>query len=309
MKTMDEKIKRPVLPEVETTDYEAQAEAQIAEAKRLAEQQEKRAKRDRDMAIFGDIANMVSKGAAMHGGAWKINKDEPMATKGNERLRALQESNSKQMAEYAKLRVAAQDANRKQRNAINEARYNADLAAYKDAVEAEKYAKEQERKDREEERKDRQEDMKAAETASTIAKNNAYTNYYNSGGRRTGGSTSNNNDVFIYNADGTKTEFKRADTANNVQAAYNAIIQIDPNYKVQKMDYVYTTDMNGRPVYELNVDGTRKTVLVDANPKEITLQMMRDVIERYNADMLSKMTDVVEWKPEEDDIIDYVPNK
>lgn len=297
---MEEKIKRPVLPEVETTDYEAQAEAQIAEAKRQAELQEKRAKRDRDMAVLGDIANLVSKGAAMHGGAWKINKDEPMAAQGNAKLRALQESNSKQMAEYARMRMAAQDANRKQRNAVNEAQYKADLAAYKDAVEAERYAKEQEYKAREEERKDKQEERQIAESIARIERDNAYADYYkNDGNRKSGSSSSVNRDVFLVNDDGTRTEFAYADDPNNLQAAYAEIVKRDPSYKIKKEVKLYKGDSLHGTVPDLNSDGTWKTKLVDASLKEITDSQMKQVVANYNARKLRGAG--IQWDDENDE--------
>jgi hypothetical protein len=175
--TDEEKKKIPDYPELEAGNHVAQTEAQIAEAQRNAELLEKRAKRDRDMAIFGDMANLVAKGAAMHGGAWKINNDELQSAKANERLRALQQKNAAQMAEYAKMRVAAEDNERKERNAMKKAQYDADVEAYKRAVEAEKYAKGLEYKDAEEKRKE-------ALNKSNIARNKAYEAYYLAGGTK-----------------------------------------------------------------------------------------------------------------------------
>lgn len=125
---MEKKLK---YPELEPDNYVAQVEAETAEANKKAEQLEKQAKWDRDMALWGDMANLVAKGAAMHGGAWKINKDESAAAKGNERLRALQKENAAQLAAYAKQEVAARDAARKERNARAVAQYNAEVEAYK----------------------------------------------------------------------------------------------------------------------------------------------------------------------------------
>ena len=292
---MNEK-KKPVYPTLDEGTYAEDVERGIAEAEKKAAEIERQAKRDRDMALIGDMAHLVSQGAAMHGGAWKIGQTQNEGAKGNERLRALREKNAAQTAAFAKERAALMEAKRKERNAQKLARYNAEVEQYKRDLEAEKYAKEQERKDRQE----------ARQTAESTAK----INYYNNGGRRTaGGGSSVNRDVYLINDDGSKTEFKHADNANNVQAAYNAIIQRDPSYKAQKMDYVYTVDDLGRPVYELNADGTRMMVSRDANPKEVTLQMMRDVIERYNADMMYTANEVIDFVPDEDEIIDYVPNK
>lgn len=124
-------IEWPDLPEMEKGNYVEQTDAQIAQAQKSAAEQERRAKRDRDMAILSDIANLVTKGAAMHGGAWKIDKEEARSAVANDKLRALRESNSKQLAEYARMRVAAQDAQRKERNAAAKAKYDAKVAQAK----------------------------------------------------------------------------------------------------------------------------------------------------------------------------------
>ena len=123
--------KKLLYPEMEVGNYEAQAQAEIDEAQKRAEAQEKQAKWDRDMALIGDMAGIFSKGAAMHGGAWKINKDESHAAKGNEKLRALQRENAARLAEIAKAKVAARDKDRQERNAVKVAEYNAMVEQYK----------------------------------------------------------------------------------------------------------------------------------------------------------------------------------
>lgn len=117
----------PERPEMEKGNYVEQTDAQIAQAQKSAAEQERRAKRDRDMAILSDIANLVTKGAAMHGGAWKIDKEEARSAVANEKLRALRESNSKLLAEYARQRMEAADAARKERNAEKKAEYDAEV--------------------------------------------------------------------------------------------------------------------------------------------------------------------------------------
>ncbi len=121
----------PDLPEMEKGNYVEQTDAQIAQAQKSAAEQERRAKRERDMAILSDIANLVTKGAAMHGGAWKIDKEEARSAVANEKLRALRESNSKLLAEYARQRMEAADADRKERNAAAKAKYDAEVAQAK----------------------------------------------------------------------------------------------------------------------------------------------------------------------------------
>lgn len=268
---MEKKLK---YPELEQDNYVAQVEAETAEAKKRAEQLEKQAKWDRDMALWGDMANLAAKGAAMHGGAWKINKDESAAAKGNERLRALQKENAAQLAAYAKQEVAARDAARKERNAQKLAQYNAEL-------EAEKYAKEQERKDK-------QDALKAAETASTIAKNEAYTNYYNNGGRRTagGGSGASNTPMPITFPNGRVKTFSKADNGDNwVNVAYEEAVAAGMPRLMRER-----TDAFGDIItYEATSLAERKAYM-----------------ERWSAENAKNNT-VEDWTPEEDEIIDYEP--
>lgn len=281
---MEKKLK---YPELEQGNYEAQTEAVIKQSKDLADAQEKRAKRDRDMAIFGDIASLVSKGAAMHGGAWKINKEEPMAAKGNEKLRALQESNSKQLVEYAKMRMNAADADRKERNAQKVAEYNAGVEQHKRDVEAQKYANEQAYKARKELRE-------IAESEAKVKRDKAYADFYNNGGRRTGSGSSVNRDVFLVNDDGTRINFTHADDANNVQAAY---ARLPEEYKVKKEVKLYDRDALGNPVLRIDEDGAPVTTLIENTHP--TLQDMRFAISEYNARELRGAG--IQWDDEDDD--------
>lgn len=292
---MNEK-KRPVYPAIDEGTYAEDVERGIVEAEKKAAEIEKQAKRDRDMALIGDMAHLVSQGAAMHGGAWKIGQTQNEGAKGNERLRVLREKNAAQTAAFAKERAALMEAKRKEQNAQKLARYNAELEAYKNAFEMEKYAKEQERKDK-------QDALKEAETASTIAKNQAYANYYNSGGKKTSGGRSGvNRDVYLINDDGTKKVFKHAENANNIQAAY---AELPSEYRAQKEVRLYDEDDMGRPVLRIDAEGMPVTRLVE-NTKP-TLGEMRQAIEEYNARELKKGDAVEDWTPEEEEIIDYEP--
>jgi hypothetical protein len=211
---MNEK-KKPVYPTLEEGTYAEDVERGIAEAEKKAAEIERQAKRDRDMALIGDMAHLVSQGAAMHGGAWKIGQAQNEGAKGNERLRQLREKNAAQTAAFAKERAALMETKRKEENAQKLAKYNAELEQYKRDLEAEKYAKEQERKDR-------QEALKEAETASTIAKNQASTNYYNSGGRS--GKEKNMRYLGDWGFD--------IDSAVDVDEAYYKLISSNPEFKV-----------------------------------------------------------------------------
>lgn len=224
---MNEK-KKPEYPTIDEGTYAEDVERGIAEAEKKAAEIERQAKRDRDMALIGDMAHLVSQGAAMHGGAWKIGQTQNESAKGNERLRQLREKNAAQTAAFAKERAALMEAKRKEQNAQKLAKYNAEVEQYKRDLEAEKYAKEQERKDR-------QEALKEAETASTIAKNQASTNYYNSGGRS--GKEKNMRYLGDWAFD--------FDNAAEVDEAYAKMVQADPSKAVTETSYLFP---NGKVV-------------------------------------------------------------
>jgi hypothetical protein len=123
-----EKEKYPDFPVFEENSYEKDADV-LAEAERKrTEQMEKKARRDRDMAIIGDLAGLFAQGAAMHGGAYMTGRTESATAQANERLRKIQESNSKQLAEYARQQMVARDNARKERNAMKKAQYDAQVA-------------------------------------------------------------------------------------------------------------------------------------------------------------------------------------
>lgn len=123
---MEEK-KYPDFPVFEENSYEKDADA-LAEAERKrTERMEKKARRDRDMAIIGDLAGLFAQGAAMHGGAYMTGRTESATAQANERLRKIQESNSKQLAEYARQQMVARDNARKERNAMKKAQYDAQV--------------------------------------------------------------------------------------------------------------------------------------------------------------------------------------
>lgn len=122
-----EKEKYPDFPVFEENSYEKDANA-LAEAERKrTELMEKKARRDRDMAIIGDLAGLFAQGAAMHGGAYMTGRTESATAQANERLRKIQESNSKQLAEYARQQMVARDNARKERNAMKKAQYDAQV--------------------------------------------------------------------------------------------------------------------------------------------------------------------------------------
>ena len=271
---MNEK-KKPVYPTLDEGTYAEDVERGIAEAEKKAAEIERQAKRDRDMALIGDMAHLVSQGAAMHGGAWKIGQTQNESAKGNERLRVLREKNAAQTAAFAKERVALREAKRKEQNAQKLAQYNAELEAYKSAqvqANADRDFAEKERHNKEIENIQRTREQGL--------------------GAQGGGETSVNRDVFIVKDDGTKEYFKHADDANNVQSAY---ARLPREYRVKKPvprtgRKVYVKDSEGKQVYDYMED-------LDAS-----LEQKRQAISDYNNREL-----IEDWTPEEDEIIDYEP--
>lgn len=232
-KNKDTVIEWPDRPEMETGNYVEQTEAQIAQAQKYAAEQERRAKRERDMAILSDIANLVTKGAAMHGGAWKIDREEAKSAIGNEKLRALRESNSKQLAEYARLRMAAQDAQRKERNAEKKAVYDAAVDKAKlEASIAERNARLQETK----EHNDAMEAIakQNADTKETVANQNADTKAPNKKGGN-GKTTTGDSKKEIRYIDGWAFNIN---SPAEVDEAYAKMVQADPSKAVKKQSLV-----------------------------------------------------------------------
>ncbi len=102
-------IPLPERPEMEKGNYFEQTDAQIAQSlKTAAEQEERNAKRDRDMAILSDITNLVTMGAAIHGGAWKIKPTQGYTESANKRIRDIKK---RQRQELLRLREQMQKQN------------------------------------------------------------------------------------------------------------------------------------------------------------------------------------------------------
>lgn len=225
-------IEWPDRPVMETGNYVEQTEEQIAQAQKYAAEQERRAKRDRDMAIISDIANLVTKGAAMHGGAWKIDKEEARSAVANEKLRALRESNSKQLAEYARMRVAAQDAQRKERNAAAKAEYDAEVDKAKLLASIARTNAEL---------KEKQEHNDAMEA---IAKQNADTRKKEADNKGKGGGSGSGKVKNMRYIGDWGFDF---DSAAEVDEAYAIMVQADPSKAAKKMDEFGDLVFNDNP--------------------------------------------------------------
>lgn len=261
---MNEK-KKPVYPALDEGTYAEDVERGIAEAEKKAAEIERQAKRDRDMALIGDMAHLVSQGAAMHGGAWKIGQTQNEGAKGNERLRVLREKNAAQTAAFAKERAALMEAKRKEQNAQKLAKYNAELEAYKSAqaqANADRDFVEKKRHNEETEKNYRVREQRLTAQGGS------------------GGGSGVNRDVYLLNDDGTKKVFRHADDSNNVLAAYWELVRRDPDFAVMKESPIYEY-RGGKYVPEINGDGTKKTTLV-VNEYPSTKDAL-NAIAKYNA--------------------------
>lgn len=265
---MNEK-KRPVYPAIDEGTYAEDVERGIVEAEKKAAEIEKQAKRDRDMALIGDMAHLVSQGAAMHGGAWKIGQTQNEGAKGNERLRVLREKNAAQTAAFAKERAALMEAKRKEQNAQKLAQYNAEVEAYKrEQAQANTLARleEQERHNR------------AMEQIQTDREDRLE--------KQGGGGSSVNRDVFLINDDGTKKVFKYADSPNNIRDAYVWLYTNHPEYAVMRNELVYEEGRRGGKVPKLDAKGNKVyEPVIDKYP---TAQEINQKFAEFNARELKK---------------------
>ena len=271
MKSDMEKKKYPDYPVLEESTYTEDIEKGIADAEHKAAEIERQAKRDRDMALIGDMAHLVAQGAAMHGGAWKIGQIQNEGAKGNERLRVLREKNAAQTAAFAKERAALREAKRKEDNARKLAEYNAKLDAYKEAIKQANADRDYEEKVRhnqetEKNQRDSEEKLKKQD------------------------SNENRGKKLVY--DDGKIEY-----FDSVEAAYAKLPQ---EYKVKREVKLYDKDDQERSTLRIDENGMPVTQWV-VNP-EPALNAKIQAIENYNAREL-----VEDWAPEEDEIIDYEP--
>ena len=313
--------KKPIYPALDEGTYAEDVERGIAEAEKKAAEIERWAKRDRDMALIGDMAHLVSQGAAMHGGAWKIGQTQNESAKGNERLRVLREKNAAQTAAFAKERAALREAKRKEQNAQKLAQYNAEVEAYKrEQAQANTLARleEQERHNRameqiQTDREDRLEKqggsgaggaanfLKVTMPDGTVKNfskkelgdnwaNNAYETAVAAGMPRAMKYKINPETGMPEPYEDTSLagrmahmEAWSAENANNIQAAY---AELPSGYRVQKEIKLYDEDDMGKPVLRIDAEGMPVTRLVE-NTKP-TLGEMRQAIEEYNARELKK---------------------
>lgn len=110
-----------------------EAEKKYQEAgKKQMEIAEKRAKRQRDLAIFGDLAKLGAQAYAKNGGVYKIDKFTPQTEIANEKLRRVRDNNAAQIMAYAERMRTAQQGDAANEQARMKAEYDygvADAAA------------------------------------------------------------------------------------------------------------------------------------------------------------------------------------
>lgn len=111
----------------------AKAEKEYQEqGKKQMEIAEKRAKRQRDLAIFGDLAKLGAQAYAKGGGVYKIDKFTPQTEIANEKLRKVRDNNAAQIMAYAERMRTAQQGDAANEQARMKAEYDygvADAAA------------------------------------------------------------------------------------------------------------------------------------------------------------------------------------
>lgn len=120
--------------------YVAQVERRQQAAQKRAAADEKRAKWQRNAAIFGDIVRLGAQAYAVKGGSTQVGTFKPQTQIANERLAAIRDRNAAQIEAYAREMQAARNAEAKDRMARNKAEADyaqADAAArYKAAKDA-----------------------------------------------------------------------------------------------------------------------------------------------------------------------------
>lgn len=221
---IDMEKKYPIYPTLEQGTYSEELEKSYNEAEEQARKQEEKARRDRDVALIGDMAHLFSQSAAMHGGAWKVDKINSTAAAGNEKLRALQERNIAQTAQFAKERAALRDAKRKEENAAKVAQYNAEVEQYKRNLDEARRAE-----DMALEREKLEEQKTYHENSLGIQKErNARLSQRGTGG---GGGSSTRTKYTPYTVGGKVYSY---DEYGNryIQKAYEALANSKPEYKV-----------------------------------------------------------------------------
>lgn len=101
----------------ESSELAAETEKMAQNAQRRREAEMAQAKRDRDMAILGDIARLGVQVGASAAGARNMNNEPAFTAKANDRMRALREKHAAEVERYAQELRRAREEDRKDNNA------------------------------------------------------------------------------------------------------------------------------------------------------------------------------------------------
>ena len=244
----------------QSPSYVSQEESSQKAAMERMKAEEKRAKRQRNVAIFGDLARLGAQMYAANGGSTQIERFTPQTQIANERLAALRDKHAAQIESFARSMNAAKKAESADKNARMKAETDyaqADAAArYKAAkdaadmqfrinqAEAAAKQKDEDRKSRERIAADR---LKSQERIAA-----------------------NRESRLLAQAGRTKKEQELYDEYQNLLIDY-------PEYKVVKK----VVKRNAADMIEKNPDGsTAYEVVEELNP---TVNQVRNAIARANA--------------------------
>lgn len=244
-------------------------------AKKRMEADEKRARWQRNAAIIGDVAKLGLQSAALAGGSTKIDRFAPETTSANEKMQAIRDRNAAKIMEFAKQRTEAREAERADKNARG--KLEASLAA----SEAEREYKAKQRAEDVAHRNKVAEETEKHHRMMEEIQQGREARLKEQGGTVKGKGV--NRDVYLVNDDGTRTEFKQADEANNLQAAY---AKLPEDYKAKKAVPRVQTSVTGRKVYVKDEEG--KQVYDYEIDLDASLEQKRQAIADYNARKLKK---------------------
>lgn len=193
--------KKPYTHWWQTPEYLGEVNRRAADAEKRAEQDRKRAVRQRNAAILGDLAKLGAQMYAKAGGATRIDQFTPATEKANDKLAALRERHAAEVAAFAKERAAARQA----QIADNNARTKLETSlAEADAERARRAATEKANQDY------RERTLKNEEERIAIAKQNADTAAENAAARRaSGGSGANKNYIRVFMPNGESKTYNK----------------------------------------------------------------------------------------------------
>ena len=109
--------KKPYTHWWQTPEYLGEVNRRAADAEKRAEQDRKRAVRQRNAAILGDLAKLGAQMYVKAGGATRVDQFTPATEKANDKLAALRERHAAEVAAFAKERAAARQAQIADQNA------------------------------------------------------------------------------------------------------------------------------------------------------------------------------------------------